>query len=964
MKTLRISLVLFLFLTFYQSSIGQELNFYEEDGILLIPEDGTNFPEPGAYTHFGDVPFGSSKSIKIVVKVEQFLLFPFMTPRLYESYDSNGNPANPYTENEFVVSQLTPVPNPLFVLAGSEFSFTITFQPQSNGVKDIIVDLKPLLTSNNNFNMRGVGLASEIEIVHLVNGQTIINNSQPSQQNGTYMGTLGIGNSKTNQFLIKNEGNSTLTINQWNLTGSSNFQLIHSGNNNVDPGESITFEVRYTPNNEITHNATLTLEDNDPDEGTFVMNFSGKGTAVPANFGKLMITQTYENGNSDFVEVKNISGGVISNIFYLARYNRNRNTSSNPNVAIQLGTFQIDEVKSIPFSFDSDQLIVISTSNNNTCYANRIDMVGEQNGNWAPGKSLVKSNCTSISPHLDFSLTDWQELSLSDVNSARNDQNLKLGIHYSGESIWNNNWINGFPDRTRVVRISSPYNNSTPFKSCDLIIDEDLNFDHNTNQSIEIYRNLTVSNGQFTIGDTESLMMYNDFASISGSIKKIEKTTNLQRVYDATYWSSPVQNANLQSVFSGVNKNRMFQLDPSKKNQIYLNTAYEHWFIASGNMKVGKGYSIDGKQIGINTFTFNGKPNNGKISTQIFFNSGTGVASNDFNLVGNPYPSAIDPMNLIQANSNVFDGAIYLWTHQIDADQGGNFSSNDYIVYNLAGSQYNSVPTPFYISSGQGFMVNAIKTDYLQFDNSMRLTGNNQYFYKEELSKNGLVEKDRVWLKIVDQNKYKKEMMIGFFEEATSGYDLGYDAKLYPGAGLKIFSLAGDDLLSIQSVEKNFESKEIRVGFSTDVEQDLYFGLAKLEGELRSTEIYLIDHKLNVEHNLKLSDYHFHQIETGTILDRFSIKFNSSAVLHLDDKLSDQELIRIKQNVGFIALESIYAIEQVELFDLGGRELSRMEGNEKNIQFSTASFKPGTVLLLKVGFENGLNLSKKVILYQ
>lgn len=962
MKTLNLSALLTLFLFFALNAEAQELKFYQDDGITLIPEEGTNFPEPDSYTHFGNVNYGNTRSIIIVVKVEEDLRVPFSEPELYQSYDASGNPGDLYTGNDFVISDLTPKPKPPLIPKGSEFSFIVTFQPQTDGVKDIIIDLKLSADSDHHFfNMRGIGQASAIEVVYQNNGKAVVQNSPSSSEDGTDFGTLVVGSSKKSEFLIQNEGSLPLTINQWNLTGSPNFQLLNTGNNTVAPGESKTFEVEYAPNNANNHHATLTILNNDPDEGLFIMNFTGKGVVVPGDFGKLMITQTFENGNNDFVEIKNISGQIVSGTFYLARFSNNTN---NPVVApVDIGTFQVGQIKSIPFLFSGSDVLVISTSNGKNCFTDRIEMVGSIGQNWGQGKSLIKSDCASTDPHLDFSLADWQELSLVEVNSARNDQNLKLGIHFSGESIYENGWTNGFPDRTRTVRISGDYNEPAPFKSCDLIVDANLNFDHNSDQSLEVFGDLTVSNGQFTIGDTESLMMYNDYASISGSVNKIEKTTSLQRIYDATYWSSPVHNADLQTIFSGVNQNRIFLLDPSKKNQIYLNTAYEHWFVAKGNMGIGRGYSIDGKQIGINTFRFSGKPNNGKISTQVFFNYGTGAASNDFNLVGNPYPSAIDPIKLIQANSDVFDGAIYLWTHQIDADQGGNFSSNDYIVYNLAGSQYNSVPTPFYISSGQGFMVNTIKSGHLFFDNSMRVVGNNQYFYKQELSKHSLAEKDRVWLKIIDQNKLKKETLIGFFEEATSAYDYGYDAKLYPGEGLRIFSIAGNDHLSIQSVEKEFDDKEIRIGFSTGEEQDLQIGLSRFEGNLKSTDIYLIDHQLNAEHNLKIGDYKFRQSETGSILDRFSLKFRTTAALGIDEPISEENLISINQKSEVVELESFHVIQRVQLFDMMGRKLGEFNGTEKSFQLATKSYKTGTVLFLNIYLENGREIKKKLIIY-
>ena len=152
--------------------------------------------------------------------------------------------------------------------------------------------------------------------------------------------------------------------------------------------------VKYVPNNANTHNATLTILNNDPDEGSFVMNFIGRGAVIPGDFGKLMITQTYENGNNDFVEVKNISSGVISNTFYLARFDNN--TNNNPRSNVSLGTFQVGEIKSIPFSFSGSDILVISTSNRRNCFADRIEMVGSINQNWGQGKSLTKSDCAMV----------------------------------------------------------------------------------------------------------------------------------------------------------------------------------------------------------------------------------------------------------------------------------------------------------------------------------------------------------------------------------------------------------------------------------------------------------------------------------------------------------------------------------------------------------------------------------------
>ena len=74
-------------------------------------------------------------------------------------------------------------------------------------------------------------------------------------------------------------------------------------------------------------------------------------------------------------------------------------------------------------------------------------------------------------------------------------------------------------------------------------------------------------------------------------------------------------------------------------------------------------FSVGVERLIIN-FNYKGKHSVlvGKHHTPVNFWNDTDL-DNDFNMIGNPYPSAIDIEKYFDANSSVIDPTIYLWTH-------------------------------------------------------------------------------------------------------------------------------------------------------------------------------------------------------------------------------------------------------------------------------------------------------------
>ena len=87
---------------------------------------------------------------------------------------------------------------------------------------------------------------------------------------------------------------------------------------------------------------------------------------------------------------------------------------------------------------------------------------------------------------------------------------------------------------------------------------------------------------------------------------------------------------------------------------------------------------------------FTGVPNNGIIRSPIELQTDGNDPLNDWNLLGNPYPSAIDAELLLNHHNNkdLINGTFYFWTHTTaitnkDEDGTESYSSDDYAMYTI-----------------------------------------------------------------------------------------------------------------------------------------------------------------------------------------------------------------------------------------------------------------------------------------
>jgi hypothetical protein len=552
-----------------------------------------------------------------------------------------------------------------------------------------------------------------------------------------------------------------------------------------------------------------------------------------------------------------------------------------------------------------------------------------------------------------------------------------------------------------IVPLPATYTNgawsSTPTATTPIVVEADLTVNSNLNVcscrvkngktlSIGANTNLTVATSvtvetgaQLIIEDTGSLVQIEDAAVNSGDIKMKRKSQPM-KTYDYTYWSSAVQNNTLYQLSPLTQIDKFYRFDPIINN----------WVSISGGAQVmepGKGYivrapngwAVDNATSGVYGAEFNGVPNNGIIPATI--QKGAGV----YNLIGNPYPSAIDIDLFLTdpANAAIVNGTVYLWTHNtaisssIPGNSVYNYTADDYAKYNLTGGirtadaaiTGGNIPDGK-IASGQGFFIEtatglANGTYSVNFKNSMRITGSNDHFCRANQAgtqNTNALEKNRFWLNISNNQGAYSQTLVGYITNATNGVDALFDGRTMASANvLSMYSVIGTDNYSIQGRALPFADNDVvPLGYKTNIAGSFTIALDNFDGIFQGQNIYLVDKLNNVVQDLKTGSYTFAS-DPGAFNQRFEIRYTNTTLETAAVTFNENNIsvaVRDKQ----VSVHASVTIESISIFDLLGR---KVYSNDKinALQFVTPQLLlPTQALIVKLKARN-LETTRKIILH-
>ena len=483
--------------------------------------------------------------------------------------------------------------------------------------------------------------------------------------------------------------------------------------------------------------------------------------------------------------------------------------------------------------------------------------------------------------------------------------------------IWNGTvWSNGTgPTASDDAILQGNYNTSTNGSfSC-----KDLAVNASTTLTIADGTSVTVAGdlgnlGTISIAHTGAFVQTATSPTNTGAgTYTVNKTGDDYRgVYN--YWSSPVMDETIGDALPIATANNRYFFDASVQN-------WSHISNESTALTPGVGYIATGRSNppGSITRTFSSTTgfNSGDLTLNLTFNSDADT-DNDWNLIGNPYPSGISVASfLTDANNDDIDNAVYLW----------NSDGNDYTVTD---AEYTTIteggvisgggdtnPTMAVVSSGQGFFVRTLNSSpTITFANSHRSTTNNTFLRTKRQD-----EWQRLWLGVRLDQTYSNETLIGFMPDASEGRGR-YDAtKLKGNPHIALYSLLKDEHLVAQGLPSLTADRVVPIGLDANQVGNYTFKINRLDQFPDDYDIIFYDATTQSFTNLRTDNYSV-SLEKGHYTQRFSIRFIKNSVLDLPD-LEEPETIQVYSSTNTIHL-SAQNIGQasVSIFDLSGKSIT------------------------------------------
>jgi surface protein len=351
----------------------------------------------------------------------------------------------------------------------------------------------------------------------------------------------------------------------------------------------------------------------------------------------------------------------------------------------------------------------------------------------------------------------------------------------------------------------------------------------NTGTAPMLSASAQVSCNALTVNSSASLTISSGGSLIANSssgtviVKRTLSGTNQHH-----FISSPVNDADLSTVF-----------DASLHDKIYLRRYDEpsgNWMNITipTSLSNGVGYSYYRSVVKVvsTLATFTGSLITSDVTPSI---SNNGPAGNDqykgYNLIGNPYTSAI---KWGQGNWNLsnVDDAVYVWSNGVYKSYVGG-----------VGALTNGV-----IPAQQGFFVKANGASPSITIPSASRVHNTQAFYKNSVA-------NTLQLEVASSvNDYVDATFIRFAPKATALFDNQLDAyKLENDAEAPmIYTNAGEDLLSVNSLPSSTQYSEIVVSFTAGVNGRYSITASGMES-FGNSNIVLMDMLTNTTQNLALN---------------------------------------------------------------------------------------------------------------
>ncbi|MEN3323424.1 LamG-like jellyroll fold domain-containing protein [Mariniflexile soesokkakense] len=314
-------------------------------------------------------------------------------------------------------------------------------------------------------------------------------------------------------------------------------------------------------------------------------------------------------------------------------------------------------------------------------------------------------------------------------------------------------------------------------------------------------------------------------------------------------------------------------------------------------------------------YIFEGKPNNGTIIVKVTDKGGPGSVTNVSKteyLLGNPYPSALDIHKFIDDNKGIIGGTVQLWqqwagnSHNLNEYQGGYAHVNKLgairasqftgIYGATLGTLEGTLPPERYLPIGQAFIAEIVASGNVVFNNSQRKfvkeidaygvvgsilslfkSGNKQSKSSNgpEGNDNNSMKKIRLEFNSVVGPKTKRELLLGFSESTTDGFDYGYDSENIEVNNNDFnLDLEGKNM-NMQAYAPITSDKAVPLNFKSSGNNTFEIKATELKNIDEDQEVYLRDNETDTYFDLRQGTAYKFSSTQGKFNKRFELVFQS-----------------------------------------------------------------------------------------
>lgn len=511
--------------------------------------------------------------------------------------------------------------------------------------------------------------------------------------------------------------------------------------------------------------------------------------------------------------------------------------------------------------------------------------------------------------------------------------------------------------------------------------------------------------------------------------------------FDYNYWCSPVGNAStasgnenfgitmlnlpssvlnstpatmLSTSYDGLSGNGSLSIATYWIWKFLSGADYSEWIHSEANTDIaaGEGFTMKGTQGSDNTnvgesvannpggaqrYDFRGKPNDGNITVS--------VATDNFTLTGNPYPSALHVNGFLLDSGNTdCTGIAYYWEHDktvnshLLLDYRGGYgtyspistSLTEYGVYvpatfdsynidgtlNTTGSTSGLSIERKYAPIGQGFMIkgsagtptsvtlkNSHRVFYKESDtySQFERNANNQNNNNQEETVNQIAQ---IRLNTIMNNQFTRQIALVLLPSATDGVDRGIDAKSPVEETIPndVYFFLDNSKYVIQGVSFDID-KRIPIGIKSTNNSTFKFDASMILNFNDSQDVFMYDANDNSYHDIKNSTYEV-VLSTGVYNNRFEITFKNAALNNANNIKSN--LVIFQNNTSqtlTISNPNALDLKSVKLFDIAGKQIFDKQslGVQNSYQFSTNGMAEA-VYLVEVVTNDNQKMAQKIII--